>query len=59
VIYGGVSLEDHWHARVALDSIATRRWDGVVLQQGPSSLDASRPRPPRNAVSETHGSKPE
>jgi hypothetical protein len=42
VIYGGVSLEDHWHARVALDSIATRRWDVVVLQQGPSSLDASR-----------------
>ena len=42
VIFGGVSLEDHWSIGTALDSIATRRWDVVVLQQGPSSLDASR-----------------
>jgi hypothetical protein len=42
VIFGGVSLEDHWRAGVALDSIATRRWDVVVLQQGPSSLEESR-----------------
>ena len=42
VIFGGVSLEDHWRIGTALDSIATRRWDVVVLQQGPSSLDASR-----------------
>lgn len=42
VVVGGVSLEDHWRIGVALDSIDTRRWDVVVLQQGPSSLDASR-----------------
>ena len=39
---GGMSLEDHWNIGTALDSISTRRWDIVVLQQGPSSLDASR-----------------
>lgn len=42
VSFGGVSLEDHWRIGVAIDSIRTRRWDVVVLQQGPSSLDESR-----------------
>jgi hypothetical protein len=36
------SLEDHWNRGEALDSIATGGWDAVVLQQGPSSLPASR-----------------
>jgi len=39
---GGFSLEDHWNRGEAQKSIATRRWDIVVLQQGPSALLESR-----------------
>lgn len=39
---GGVSLEDHWKAGGAIEAIEGARWDVVVLQQGPSSLTASR-----------------
>lgn len=42
VAFGGVSLEDHWRLGYALEAIDSRQWDIVVLQQGPSSLDASR-----------------
>lgn len=35
------SLEDHWNERDARQAIA-RRWDVVVLQQGPSALLESR-----------------
>lgn len=42
VTFGGVSLEDHWGRGDALAAIDGRRWDVVVLQQGPSSLDTSR-----------------
>ena len=36
------SLLDHWEAGTAANAIASRQWSLVVLQQGPSSLDASR-----------------
>ena len=42
VAFGGVSLEDHWQKGDALEAIDSGRWDIVILQQGPSSLDASR-----------------
>ena len=42
VTFGGLSLEDHWQRGDALEAIDSRQWDVVVLQQGPSSLDASR-----------------
>lgn len=42
VTSGGFSLEDHWNAGIALDSIRRGGWDAVVLQQGPSTLPASR-----------------
>lgn len=36
------SLEDHWNDGEAARVIASRRWDVVVLQQGPSALPESR-----------------
>jgi len=39
---GGVSLEDHWRSTGARETLAEGSWDVVVLQQGPSSLPASR-----------------
>lgn len=42
VTFGGFSLQDHWHKGDALKAIDSRRWDVVVMQQGPSSLDDSR-----------------
>ncbi|HXG77183.1 MAG TPA: SGNH/GDSL hydrolase family protein [Gaiellaceae bacterium] len=39
---GGVSLEEHWRETGARASLARAGWDAVVLQQGPSSLPASR-----------------
>lgn len=36
------SLEDHWNDGEAARVIASRRWDLVVLQQGPSALPESR-----------------
>jgi hypothetical protein len=36
------ALEDHWNDGLALRSIEGGGWDFVILQQGPSSLDASR-----------------
>src|SRR5688500_9954626 len=39
---GGVALEDHWAQGTALRIIAQGNWRFVVLQQGPSSLPASR-----------------
>jgi hypothetical protein len=41
VVYGGVSLEDHW-SRKTQDRIAGSNWKYVVLQQGPSSLAEGR-----------------
>lgn len=37
-----VALEDHWAVGRAQREIESGRWDVVVLQQGPSSLDSSR-----------------
>ena len=38
----GASLADHWDAGQVQRVIASRRWSFVVLQQGPSTLPASR-----------------
>ena len=35
-------LEDHWNDGLAVRSIDAGGWNFVILQQGPSSLDASR-----------------
>jgi hypothetical protein len=35
-------LQDHWEQGTAPEEIASDSWDFVVLQQGPSSLEASR-----------------
>ena len=42
VVYGGASLEDHWGFGNAQAAIALGGWDVVVMQQGPSALEASR-----------------
>lgn len=42
VTFGGFSLEDHWNQGDARRAIARGGWRYVVLQQGPSSLAASR-----------------
>ncbi len=39
---GGVHLEDHWNDGHCRKLLENQRWDFVVLQQGPSSRDASR-----------------
>lgn len=42
VIAAGFSLEDHLSTGRALSRIRSRRWRAVILQQGPSTLPASR-----------------
>jgi hypothetical protein len=42
VTLGGSSLEDHWNDGGSIEAIEGARWDVVVLQQGPSSLESSR-----------------
>jgi hypothetical protein len=42
VVQGGASLEDHWAGGRVQREIARRRWTYVVMQQGPSTLPASR-----------------
>ena len=42
VTAGGAALEDHWNDGRAVEAIEGARWDVVVLQQGPSSLESSR-----------------
>ena len=42
VTLGGASLLDHWENGRAIRSIREGRWSVVVLQQGPSTLPASR-----------------
>ncbi len=42
VTSGGAALEDHWNDGRAVEAIEGARWDVVVLQQGPSSLESSR-----------------
>lgn len=38
VVFGGYSLEDHWNQGDARAALASRSWDVVVMQQGPSAL---------------------
>src|SRR5688500_18603857 len=38
ITFGGFSLEDHWNQGDARAALATRSWDVVVMQQGPSAL---------------------
>ena len=38
IAFGGYSLEDHWNQGDARAALASRRWDVVVMQQGPSAL---------------------
>jgi hypothetical protein len=42
VAFGGFDLELHWQQGDAMAAILRGGWDFVVLQQGPSSLPASR-----------------
>jgi hypothetical protein len=42
VAFGSFSLEDHWVQGDALEEIGKGGWDYVLLQQGPSTLPASR-----------------
>jgi hypothetical protein len=42
VTFGGVNLEDHWHEGTARQALASRTWDVVVMQQGPSALPESQ-----------------
>jgi hypothetical protein len=42
VAFPDVNLEDHWVRGDARRAIASRQWSVVVLQQGPSSVEANR-----------------
>lgn len=42
ITFGGFSLEDHWVKGDARAALATRKWDVVVMQQGPSALPESQ-----------------
>lgn len=42
VAFANVNLDDHWAAGDALDAIRRRKWEYVVLQQGPSSVEVNR-----------------
>jgi hypothetical protein len=42
ITFGGYALEDHWSQGDARAALATRSWDVVVMQQGPSALPESQ-----------------
>jgi hypothetical protein len=42
VTFAGFSLEDHWNQGDARAALATKSWDVVVMQQGPSALPESQ-----------------
>lgn len=42
IAFGGYNLEDHWNRGDARAALATRAWDVVVMQQGPSALPESQ-----------------
>jgi hypothetical protein len=42
ITFPNLSLEDQWNRGEAQQAIARGKWDVVVLQQGPSSLEESR-----------------
>ncbi len=39
---GGHNLEDHWNGKRSRELLIARKWNHVVLQQGPSSLPENR-----------------
>jgi hypothetical protein len=42
IAFGGFALEDHWAQGDARAALASRNWDVVVMQQGPSALPESQ-----------------
>jgi hypothetical protein len=42
IAFGGYALEDHWAQGDARAALASRTWDVVVMQQGPSALPESQ-----------------
>jgi hypothetical protein len=42
IAFGGYALEDHWAQGDARAELASRTWDVVVMQQGPSALPESQ-----------------
>lgn len=42
IAFGGYALEDHWAQGDARTALASRAWDVVVMQQGPSALPESQ-----------------
>jgi hypothetical protein len=42
IAFGGYALEDHWAQGDARAALASRSWDVVVMQQGPSALPESQ-----------------
>ena len=42
ITFGGFNLEDHWHQGDVRAALATRRWEVVIMQQGPSALPESQ-----------------
>ena len=42
VTFGGASLDDHWYSGEALRMLKSKKWDVVIMQQGPSSLSDSQ-----------------
>jgi hypothetical protein len=63
VIMAGTSLQDHLNRGAAQQVLTGEKWDFVVLQQGPSSLPASREELKQSAgewgrLIRAHGAKP-
>ena len=42
IAFGGFALEDHWSQGDARAALASRSWDVVVMQQGPSAVPESQ-----------------
>jgi hypothetical protein len=42
IAFGGFALEDHWAQGDARAALASRTWDVIVMQQGPSALPESQ-----------------
>src|ERR1044071_1037943 len=42
VAFPDYALVDHWNEGTAMNRIGRGGWDAVVLQQGPSSVEANR-----------------
>src|SRR5438046_2959703 len=42
ITLGGASLGDHWQNHSTREAIISKKWDYIILQQGPSSLAESQ-----------------